>query len=111
MANQDLLTVKAALNTDTSGKWDEQTAVSVTTSTVASTAINTKTYQTIGVHTDGELYISWNSAADTLDDAKALKLAQGLTFIKVPLGVVAGGTVYFAYKAVTATVNLRIVLM
>ena len=58
-----------------------------------------------------EIYFHFhNTSTATLVEADALKLAAGLSFIKIPRGV--GDTIYFNYVSTSAsTVEVRIVKM
>ena len=76
-------------------KWDVQSVVTVGAS-AAATAVRPATL--LGIHLEGEIYFNFSSTEDSLATGTALKLAAGLTFLKIPKGV--GSTIYFVYQRV-----------
>ena len=98
MANLHKFTVQESLNTDTAASWDS-----------SADSTNVTSYTTIGIHTDAEIYFNFSSTEDSLATGTALKLAAGLTFLKIPKGV--GSTIYFVYQRVSGDATMRLVLM
>ena len=102
-----------SLNTDTAANWDVIT--NVTDAPVSSGTpqnIDVSGYHTLGLTPAAEIYFHFhNSSTATLVIADALKLASGLSFIKIPKGL--GDTIYFNYLATHAsdTCEVRIVKM
>ena len=114
MANLQKHRAHESLNTDTAATWELQTAT--TDAPVAGAAnpisIDVSGYHTLGLTPAAEIYFHFhNTSTATLDTDDALKLASGLSFIKIPRGL--GDTIYFNYLATHATVDceLRVVKM
>ena len=113
MANLQKHRAHESLNTDTAATWDLIT--NVTDAPVSGGTpenIDVSGYHTLGLTPAAEIYIHFhNTSTATLVIADALKLASGLSFIKIPQGI--GNTIYFNYKAVSTTVaaEVRIVKM
>ena len=106
MAHLNKFTVQESLNTDTAASWDVQSVITVDSS---ADSTNVTSYTTIGIHTDAEIYFNFSSTEDSLATGTALKLAAGLTFLKIPKGV--GSTIYFVYQRVSGDATMRLVLM
>ena len=102
-----------SLNTDTAAVWDVITDVTDADDTSSGTInnIDVSGYHTLGLTPAAEIYIHFhNSSTATLVEADALKLAGGLSFIKIPKGL--GDTIYFNYISTSAsTVEVRVVKM
>ena len=102
-----------SLNTDTAANWDVIT--NVTDAPVSGDTpenIDVSGYHTLGLTPAAEIYFHFhNSSTATLVIADALKLASGLSFIKIPKGL--GDTIYFNYLATdgSSTCEVRIVKM
>ena len=114
MANLQKHRSHESLNTDTAATWELQTGT--TDAPVAGAAapisIDVSEYHTLGLTPAAEIYIHFhNTSTATLVIADALKLASGLSFIKIPRGL--GKTIYFNYKAVStgSPAEVRIVKM
>ena len=114
MANIGKFRAHESLNTDTAATWELQAGT--TDAPVAGAAspisIDVSGYHTLGLTPAAEIYIHFhNTSTATLVIADALKLASGLSFIKIPRGL--GDTIYFNYLATHATVDceLRVVKM
>ena len=112
MADLHKLSVQEAVNTDTSSVWDvitDVTDAAAVTGTVNN--IDVSGYHTLGLTPAAEIYFHFhNSSTATLDEDDALKLASGLSFIKIPKGL--GDTIYFNYVATGASsCEVRIVKM
>ena len=112
MANIGKFRAHESLNTDTAATWELQTATtdaSASGGTVRN--IDVSGYHTLGLTPASEIFIHFhNTSTATLVEADALKLASGLSFIKIPQGL--GDTIYFNYVATGAsTVEVRIVKM
>ena len=73
--------------------------------------IDVSGYHTLGLTPASEIFIHFhNTSTATLVEADALKLAGGLSFIKIPKGL--GDTIYFNYISTSAsTVEVRVVKM
>jgi|TARA_Y100000034_G_scaffold135465_1_gene207495 hypothetical protein len=103
MADLHHLSVQEAVNTDTSSVWDLITNVTdaeVSGGTIQN--IDISGYHTLGLDPDGEIYFHFhNTSTATLVQADALKLAAGLSFIKIPRGM--GSTIYFNYISTSAS--------
>ena len=112
MANLQKHRAHESLNTDTAATWELITNVTDANAT-GGTVINIDVswYHTLGLTTAAEIYIHFhNTSTATLVLADALKLASGLSFIKIPRGL--GDTIYFNYLSVAAsTTEVRIVKM
>ena len=101
-----------SLNTDTAAVWDVITDVTDANATGGTVLnIDVSGYHTLGLTPAAEIYFHFhNTSAVTLDEDDALKLASGLSFIKIPKGL--GDTIYFNYLSVAAsTTEVRIVKM
>ena len=112
MANIGKFRAHESLNTDTAAVWDVITAVAeANASGGAVLNVDVSGYHTIGLTPAAEIYIHFhNTSTVTLVEADALKLASGLSFLKIPKGL--GKTIYFNYVATGAsTVEVRIVKM
>ena len=101
-----------SLNTDTAAVWDVIT--DVTDAAASSGTVNNidvSGYHTLGLTPAAEIYIHFhNTSTATLVLADALKLASGLSFIKIPRGL--GDTIYFNYVATGASsCEVRVVKM
>ena len=113
MANIGKFRAHESLNTDTAATWELQAGT--TDAPVAGAAspisIDVSGYHTLGLTPAAEIYIHFhNTSTATLVIADALKLASGLSFIKIPRGL--GDTIYFNYLSVAAsTTEVRIVKM
>ena len=114
MANLQKHRAHESLNTDTAATWELQAGT--TDAPVAGAAnpisIDVSGYHTLGLTPAAEIYIHFhNTSTATLVIADALKLASGLSFIKIPQGL--GNTIYFNYKAVStgSACEVRIVKM
>ena len=114
MADLHHLSVQEAVNTDTSSVWDVITDVTDADDTGSGTVnnIDVSGYHTLGLDPAAQIYFHFhNTSTATLVRADALKLAAGLSFIKIPRGL--GSTIYFNYLAThaTAACELRVVKM
>ena len=114
MANLQKHRAHESLNTDTAATWELQAGTSDApiAGAGAPISIDVSGYHTLGLTPSAEIYIHFhNTSTATLDTDDALKLASGLSFIKIPQGL--GNTIYFNYKAVSTTVaaEVRIVKM
>ena len=112
MANLQKHRSHESLNTDTAATWDLIT--DVVDAPVSSAAnpenIDVSGYHTLGLTPAAEIYIHFhNTSTATLDEDDALKLASGLSFIKIPRGL--GETIYFNYVSVATSCELRVVKM
>ena len=111
MANLQKHRSHESLNTDTAATWELQTATtdaSASGGTVRN--IDVSGYHTLGLTPAAEIYIHFhNNSTATLDEDDALKLASGLSFIKIPKGL--GDTIYFNYVSVATSCELRVVKM
>ena len=112
MANLQKHRSHESLNTDTAAVWDviqDVTDAAASTGTVNN--IDVSGYHTLGLTPAAEIYIHFhNTSTATLDTDDALKLASGLSFIKIPKGL--GKTIYFNYVAVgSSAAELRVVKM
>ena len=114
MANLQKHRAHESLNTDTAATWELQaeTTDAPIAGAGAPISIDVSGYHTLGLTPAAEIYIHFhNNSTATLDEDDALKLASGLSFIKIPQGL--GNTIYFNYKAVStgSTAEVRIVKM
>jgi len=112
MANIGKFRAHESLNTDTAATWDVITDVTdANASGGAVLNIDVSGYHTIGLTPAAEIYIHFhNTSTVTLDEDDALKLASGLSFLKIPKGL--GKTIYFNYVATGAsTCEVRVVKM
>tara|TARA_R100000656_G_scaffold1666_1_gene3200 strand:+ start:2799 stop:3137 length:339 start_codon:yes stop_codon:yes gene_type:complete len=112
MANLQKHRAHESLNTDTAAVWDVITNVTdANASGGAVLNIDVSGYHTLGLTPAAEIYIHFhNTSTVTLDEDDALKLASGLSFLKIPKGL--GKTIYFNYVATGAsTVEVRVVKM
>ena len=113
MANLQKHRAHESLNTDTAAVWDVITGVTdAPVSGGTPENIDVSGYHTLGLTPAAEIYIHFhNTSTATLVIADALKLASGLSFIKIPQGL--GKTIYFNYKAVStgSACEVRIVKM
>jgi hypothetical protein len=112
MANIGKFRAHESLNTDTAAVWDVITDVTDAASSSGTTEnIDVSGYHTLGLTPASEIYIHFhNTSTATLDRDDALKLASGLSFIKIPKGL--GNTIYFNYLSTSSsTVELRVVKM
>ena len=114
MANLQKHRAHESLNTDTAAVWDVIQDVTDANDTTDGTVLNIDVsgYHTLGLTPAAEIYFHFhNTSTATLDTDDALKLASGLSFIKIPRGL--GDTIYFNYLATHATVDceLRVVKM
>ena len=112
MANIGKFRAHESLNTDTAAVWDVITGVTdAPVSGGTPENIDVSGYHTLGLTPAAEIFIHFhNSSTVTLVEADALKLASGLSFIKIPKGL--GKTIYFNYIATGAsTVEVRVVKM
>jgi len=111
MANLQKHRSHESLNTDTAAVWDVITNVvdaNATTGDVLN--IDVSGYHTLGLTPAAEIYIHFhNTSTATLNEDDALKLASGLSFIKIPRGL--GETIYFNYVSVATSCELRVVKM
>ena len=111
MADLHKLSVQEAVNTDTSSVWDNITDVTdaaAVTGTVNN--IDVSGYHTLGLTPAAEIYFHFhNTSTATLDEDDALKLAAGLSFIKIPRGL--GSTIYFNYVSTGSACELRVAKM
>jgi hypothetical protein len=112
MANLQKHRAHESLNTDTAANWDVIT--DVTDAAASSGTVNNidvSEYNTLGLTPAAEIYFHFhNSSTATLDEDDALKLASGLSFIKIPKGL--GDTIYFNYVATGASsCEVRVVKM
>ena len=112
MAHIQKFRAHESLNTDTAAVWDVIT--NVTDAPVSGGTpenIDVSGYHTLGLTPSSEIFIHFhNSSTVTLVENDALKLASGLSFIKIPKGL--GKTIYFNYIATGAsTVEVRVVKM
>tara|TARA_R110000744_G_scaffold85894_1_gene167837 strand:+ start:985 stop:1323 length:339 start_codon:yes stop_codon:yes gene_type:complete len=86
--------VVEALNTETSAQFDQQAAVTASTTTV-NTAIG-KDYSHVYLQSDNDIYFSWNtSTSDNISTSNSLFLLGGsdIYILRVPQGM--GDDVYF----------------
>ena len=112
MANLQKHRAHESLNTDTAATWELITNVTDANATGGTVLnIDVSGYHTLGLTPAAEIYIHFHSTSTaTLVLADALKLASGLSFIKIPRGL--GDTIYFNYLSVAAsTTEVRIVKM
>jgi len=112
MANLQKHRAHESLNTDTAATWELITNVTDANATGGTVLnIDVSGYHTLGLTPAAEIYIHFhNTSTATLVLADALKLASGLSFIKIPRGL--GDTIYFNYLSVAAsTTEVRIVKM
>ena len=112
MANIGKFRAHESLNTDTAATWELITNVTDANATGGLVLnIDVSGYHTLGLTPAAEIYIHFhNTSTATLVLADALKLASGLSFIKIPRGL--GDTIYFNYLSVAAsTTEVRIVRM
>ena len=112
MANLHKLSVQESLNTETAAVWDVITNVTdAEASGGTAQNIDVSGYHTLGLTPAAEIFIHFhNTSTATLVEADALKLAAGLSFIKIPKGL--GDTIYFNYISTSAsTVEVRVVKM
>jgi len=112
MANLQKHRAHESLNTDTAATWDVIT--DVTDAAASSGTVNNidvSGYHTLGLTPAAEIYIHFHDTSTaTLDEDDALKLASGLSFIKIPRGL--GDTIYFNYVATGASsCEVRVVKM
>ena len=112
MANLQKHRSHESLNTDTAAVWDVIT--DVTDAAASSGTVNNidvSGYHTLGLTPAAEIYIHFHDTSTaTLDEDDALKLASGLSFIKIPRGL--GDTIYFNYVATGASsCEVRVVKM
>jgi hypothetical protein len=112
MANLQKHRAHESLNTDTAAVWDVIT--DVTDAAASSGTVNNidvSGYHTLGLTPAAEIYIHFHDTSTaTLDEDDALKLASGLSFIKIPRGL--GDTIYFNYVATGASsCEVRVVKM
>ena len=113
MANIGKFRAHESLNTDTAATWELITGVTdAPASSGTAENIDVSGYHTLGLTPAAEIYIHFhNTSTATLVIADALKLASGLSFIKIPKGL--GKTIYFNYLATdgSSTCEVRIVKM
>ena len=112
MANIGKFRAHESLNTDTAATWELITNVTDANATGGLVLnIDVSGYHTLGLTPAAEIYIHFhNTSTATLVILDALKLASGLSFIKIPRGL--GDTIYFNYLSVAAsTTEVRIVRM
>ena len=112
MANLQKHRAHESLNTDTAAVWDviqDVTDAAASSGTVNN--IDVSGYHTLGLTPAAEIYIHFHDTSTaTLDEDDALKLASGLSFIKIPRGL--GDTIYFNYVATGASsCEVRVVKM
>ena len=112
MANLQKHRAHESLNTETAASWDVNAALTAAVSGGSAASLDVSSYNTLGLHTSGEIYFAFtgNSTA-AINTSNDLKLAAGLSFIKVPQGI--GNIVYFNYLSTSgsATVTIRVVKM
>ena len=112
MANLQKFRAHESLNTETAASWDVNSVLTAAVSGGSAASLDVSNYSTLGLYTDGELYFGFtgNDTA-SITAANDLKLASGLSFIKIPKGI--GDTVYFNYLSTSASdeVEIRIVKM
>ena len=112
MADLQKFRAHEALNTEAAAVWDVITDVQEASASGGTVhTIDVSGYHTLGLTPASEIFIHFhNSSTVTLVEADALKLASGLSFIKIPKGL--GKTIYFNYIATGAsTVEVRVVKM
>ena len=112
MANLQKFRAHESLNTETAAGWDVNSVVTAAVSGGSAASIDVSSYTTLGLHSDGEIYFGFTgSSTAAISTSNDLKLASGLSFIKIPHGL--GDTIYFNYLSTSAsdTVALRIVKM
>ena len=112
MAHLHKFSVQEAVNTDTSSVWDLVSDVTDANDTTDGTVLNIDVsgYHTLGLTPAAEIYFHFhNTSTATLDEDDALKLAAGLSFIKIPRGL--GDTIYFNYVSTGTACELRVVKM
>jgi len=112
MADLHKFSVQEAVNTDTSSTWDVIAGVTDANASGGTVLnIDVSGYHTLGIQPADEIFFHFhNTSTVTLTEADALKLAAGLSFIKVPKGV--GDTIYFNYVATgDSTCEVRVVKM
>jgi len=111
MANLNKKTEKQSLNVDTTADWGVQTRLTI--SSAAATESNVSGVNQIGIYSDSDVYVRFDTASgDSVVANNDLILpALTLLFMKVPQGL--GETVYVHFKQVTsvATKYLRLVHM
>ena len=112
MANLQKHRAHESLNTDTAATWELITGVTDANATGGTVLnIDVSGYHTLGLTPASEIFIHFhNTSKATLVEADALKLASGLSFIKIPKGL--GDTIYFNYLSTSgSTVEVRVVMM
>ena len=112
MANLQKFRAHESLNTEAAATWELITNVTdAEVSGGTAQNIDVSGYHTLGLTPAAEIYIHFhNTSSATLVEADALKLAGGLSFIKIPKGL--GDTIYFNYISTSAsTVEVRVVKM
>jgi len=112
MANLQKHRTHESLNTDTAASWDVNSILTAAVTGGSAASLDVSSYNTLGLFTDGEIYFGFTGTSTAaISTANDLKLAAGLSFIKVPKGI--GNTVYFNYLATSgsSTVGIRLVKM
>ena len=112
MANMQKFRTHESLNTESAAHWDLISGVTdAPISGGTPENIDVSGYHTLGLTPASEIFIHFhNTSTATLVEADALKLAGGLSFIKIPKGL--GDTIYFNYISTSAsTVEVRVVKM
>tara|TARA_R100001244_G_scaffold55847_1_gene47765 strand:+ start:72 stop:410 length:339 start_codon:yes stop_codon:yes gene_type:complete len=112
MADLQKFRAHESLNTDTAADWLVTSGVTDAASSSGSAlSVDVSEYTTLGLYAAGEIYIRFTKTSTaTITQADDLKLAAGLSFIKIPSAL--GDTIYFNYQSTTTTAHdLRIVKM
>jgi hypothetical protein len=112
MADLQKFRAHEALNTEAAATWDLISGVTdAPVSGGTPENIDVSGYHTLGLTPASEIFIHFhNTSTVTLVEADCLKLAAGLSFIKIPKGL--GDTIYFNYISTSAsTVEVRVVKM
>ena len=112
MANLQKFRSHESLNTDTAADWSVSTAVTAAVSGGSAASVDVSSYTTLGLHVDGEIYFGFTATSTAaINTTNDLKLAAGLSFIKIPKAL--GNVIYFNYLSTSSgsTRALRIVKM
>ena len=106
MADLHRFSVQEAVNTDTAGQWNVQTAV--TTSDASVTHVDVSSYHNVIIDTTKTICVLFDTTSDTAaGDGNNLELPTGIHALKVPHGL--GDTVYLHWRrngSTNATVRM-----
>ena len=95
MANLNKFSSQEAANTETSGVWNVETAVTTTDATV--THIDVSGYHNVIIDCTSTICVLFDkAAATTVTDDNNLELPTGVHSLKVPHGL--GNTIYFHWR-------------